>query len=1842
MKAQFVAGLMFAVACPVWAADWLVAPVAETRAAAEAGDVAAQQALGERLLHGRDGRTDVAEAYRWTERAAEAGSLEARLRLGMRREQGIGCPVDVDLAREYYQRAADQGEPGAALALARVWSSRQIGAQHDTGTALNWLRTAVASGAHEAQWRFAAVTHPKRGADPALVPERRRALEILAQAGDTAAQGDLGSLLVTGTMSRPEVSETALYWLQLALTDAKASGEAQRWQRLYLNAGLRTLPPEKVTEVTRRVAAFKPAPVRLLAPGVQSALHLDGPRPPQCASAESLARFAQVRERAEQGEVAAQFQLALTWHHSDGWEEPNLTAGGLTIVNGRVANASPTPVPKHLVDAARWYRAAITNGSAEAATHLGYMAVNGQLNEADLKFAVGKVQTLAEAGDAFAQHQLGNLHLAGRGVATNRVEAVRLLTRAAEGKLREAMYQLGLLHHAGSLVPQDLGEAARWLRQAAQAGDLRAIRQMSALFGQTVTATNGAAGRPASVSQPPPRKAARLALVPVADALRPAADLFTATLSTLPGMELVERAEIDRVIREQSLAATLAREPLKLGRLLGADGLVLLETNVVGDAVMADARLVAVGPGVVLGEWLIPFPVPEVAGWSARVAADAAPLFRKLAVPRGQATPVSVLGLRMAVNVPDAAAVSQGLSRLLSHRLTQEPELFVLERKLLNRLGAEKSLVADGDASFWSGSHLLDGSIEPDLNVPGRLQVQLVLTSPGNSPVTFTVGGSRTDLALLAETLAGRVLTALRMTSTVSWRPETEAQRFLEEATWARRWSQWEPALNAMESAWALGLRGPSHAELRQKLLLENLRFAGRPWSGTTNYPPLLRQPPEVANLDLIARALAGYLDHTRAQAAAARTNNPGWLALGAGTLEMSGRVIEEFYFAPEYWPGRTEQLAQLRSEMRALHALLGERLAEAQPRAQWDTLEYKFRQAHFDGRSGPVGLLPLEVRFLRFWAERPEEVLALHTRLQGQPDYGYWRPFFQLALPTPLVAWDVAGRARLPELWANHAQALTSATNLPGLFEHELGLMQTVPSSPWTTVEPKLTEAFRRLLDFAWIHREGLARHAAGPHTISSLLAACRARFQYYHGTTGHEPAGQRLEAVVASGEKRLRDYQGEVGLSLAKALLAETTPPDESRFNDLIAGPNFSQTQARELLPLVRAYAERFRFAPVNLGSGLKRVAELAEPPALAGTTNAAPVVIVPARGQPGPEALRVTRFWAAPELHRPPQAFVAFPLPERHFVERRLLDVQAWAWAEERLWLAWRHEISIKVPGTGRGDGFWVPQGCTHIAGYTLPDFAGEDHPEALPGAVALPTDNVHFQNRQPGRFAVVDGQLFAAGSNTVWRVAKAGSAPLKLPLAGLPALAAVHGRLIIAVPDELYAHDVRAGTQELLASGRRRPAANPADPGALGIGLATELPNGRMRVFFTGGGGFDYDFANRQWAAVARPPGAVLRPVGDHWSATVTSGLQYSVLRLLPDTGTNWQFASIRLPAPPGDVHAFMTGAPLAGIPLWAAADRALVPAGLAAASRSNLFWAVTGLDFHRGQTNHDTFMLAANGCHVRLAAWRKDLAQPAEIPLWLELPEGALTRLGVALTQTHNFPGKLAAAPGALLATPPGLVYRAESVPGVWFIPWADVLPRVEAQFARLAAARAARPAPGPQPGAQLLHRYDLDGDNQLNGVEFGALFFGEKLNPDVNSARTSLPNLFNAMDRNRNHVIEADEMLAGGELLRPRTPGSSPMVFRPPGFPGGGAPGSFPPRSGLPGRPGQPGQTPTGPPPPEILERYDKNRNGKMDPEEMQELLRDQLRGTAPRPRATTNSAAPAAPDSPPRPPASP
>jgi len=316
---------------------------------------------------------------------------------------------------------------------------------------------------------------------------------------------------------------------------------------------------------------------------------------------------------------------------------------------------------------------------------------------------------------------------------------------------------------------------------------------------------------------------ARLAIVSETDDTAAAADLLTAQLSSQPNIQLLERDQITRVYREQSLSKANT-DYLKLGQVLGADGLLLLEKVQEGGNQFLRVRLVAVKPGVMLEAERFDWARVDPVEWPAAFARHLKRNLAKLAVPKSAAIPLSVINLRSAASSKTAEETDRQLQLLTIERLSQQPELFVLERQKMSMLGEEKARQTD-DSAFWNGSWLLEGVVDQNGYSQDTMTVDIRLAPPhGGAPVAFAVSGSRTNLPEIIDQLVAGVNRALKINATVPPLDATaEAAQFCEEARWALRWNVLPEAAAAAEAAWALGKQDLDTALLRMRAALADI-----------------------------------------------------------------------------------------------------------------------------------------------------------------------------------------------------------------------------------------------------------------------------------------------------------------------------------------------------------------------------------------------------------------------------------------------------------------------------------------------------------------------------------------------------------------------------------------------------------------------------------------------------------------------------------------------------------------------------------------------------------------------------------------------------------------------------------------------------------------------------------------------------------------------------------------------------------------------------------------------------------------------------------------------------------
>lgn len=218
----------------------------------------------------------------------------------------------------------------------------------------------------------------------------------------------------------------------------------------------------------------------------------------------------------------------------------------------------------------------------------------------------------------------------------------------------------------------------------------------------------------------------------------------------------------------------------------------------------------------------------DLAEWSAAFEKHLDSFLPKLTVLVKDAIPISIVNLRSAVQSDEASETEMQLKLLIIQRLSQERQLFVLERQKMQSLSEEKELNAD-DSAFWNGSYLLEGVVDQNGYSKDTIMINARLSPPkGGATVAIEVSGSRTNFAEVINQLAAKIIEALKINSTVKeWNAADEAAQYFDEAKWALKWKVYSEAQAAANSAWALGKRDLECASIRVNSYLADAKPAG-------------------------------------------------------------------------------------------------------------------------------------------------------------------------------------------------------------------------------------------------------------------------------------------------------------------------------------------------------------------------------------------------------------------------------------------------------------------------------------------------------------------------------------------------------------------------------------------------------------------------------------------------------------------------------------------------------------------------------------------------------------------------------------------------------------------------------------------------------------------------------------------------------------------------------------------------------------------------------------------------------------------------------------------------------
>lgn len=299
-------------------------------------------------------------------------------------------------------------------------------------------------------------------------------------------------------------------------------------------------------------------------------------------------------------------------------------------------------------------------------------------------------------------------------------------------------------------------------------------------------------------------------------------DLLTEKFSRNQNIHVLDRVDIDYIIKEHAIAASeIAKKGIRIGELVGADGMIIFSDVEVQGKKYAYLRLVGVKTGLVFGTDCYPIDgKSREMDWLGNSAKKFTKLFPKLGVSKDNLIPVSILNFRSINPSKKMMDFERVIPKILTVGLSVDNKIIVTERWDAWKVAFEKELQSDTDG-FKTGNVLIDGEFE-EKNGQIDLSIRINKSNQEEKKI-ITVSGEKTNLPTLMQELTKKVRTHLDANhSEFDWNTEKEAKRFFEDAKWAYDFGKFQQASDAADSALALGLDTFELALLRARISSEN------------------------------------------------------------------------------------------------------------------------------------------------------------------------------------------------------------------------------------------------------------------------------------------------------------------------------------------------------------------------------------------------------------------------------------------------------------------------------------------------------------------------------------------------------------------------------------------------------------------------------------------------------------------------------------------------------------------------------------------------------------------------------------------------------------------------------------------------------------------------------------------------------------------------------------------------------------------------------------------------------------------------------------------------------------
>ncbi len=1147
---------------------------------------------------------------------------------------------------------------------------------------------------------------------------------------------------------------------------------------------------------------------------------------------------------------------------------------------------------------------------------------------------------------------------------------------------------------------------------------------------------------------------ARLAIIALDDESRNVADLLNAQLTQKGEFSLVERTEIERVYREQGLSAANDNY-LKLGQILGADGVFLLQRIESASETNLVSRLVATKPGVILVNSRATWPTnPSI--WAEAAANSLSGMRAKLLVLAKDALPISVINLRSAIPSEAANDTDRQLTALVVQRLSQEPLFFVLERQRMDLLSEEKDFAGE-QSPFWAGGYLLEGVIDQNGYSAEKITVNLRLTPPkGATPIAIEVSSDRKDLAGLINKLAVKVNEALKVRSTVrAWNAADEAEQFLKEAKWALKWGDHKQAQAAAESAWALGKHDLQSAVTRVEsyatvVSVGGVQYVNGSWTmgdkdlsramaegldslkeiaseghfiamkhriyltegaieinyaGTSNSPNPIK-------IEQARRALELYYNLSK--------NLPDfgahkeWNNVGMESLEAASEVLRDFNFVPAAQKPVANDLAELRNWAR----LVADQMTESVRGIYYITNRRVKYEAMSETLEGSPNIFLCKARWGAFWQEKPEDGIAFYRELMTSAAFAYIHDdAWVREVQTPrLVAWNPEDQKRLPDVWKNFLQELESSTNF--LWRMEAKAFRVADAEDvqhWVNYFEELMQvlfANERAIAANNVDLLYLDWHLGGLVSHNGLHSEIREKEEqrYYKQYTRRLERIQRWHLDALTMEEMER-----------KGLTSEEKP---------------------------KVVVQKKEDPATN------------NPPAgvPASTTNASALNVV-----------RVTQFAGIPLPELPPE-LRSFPPP---------IKFTSHHWYAGKLVVEFKYEATIYFDD-GSGNQQLFPH--NHVAVLDAKASRWE--------LITCPEEDVMVENRFYHRTALVNGDLYMSEGKQVRRYDRASGKWVPLPISNPDnyELFAVAGRLYAANSEIIFEIADNGKTTRILASRRRQPSVTKLDVlDDFGEPVLFEGPGHSLRANIKGK---VYTWTQNDWREDFSAEESDLLANGTlfRYSENPRGSMLYlSTESSLPVVGFE-RAMGFSYPPPPQQAGVVVK-------PLWVMPPGLITDVPTATMDGSNMVFLVdhsTEKKTVKGDSIVKVDINEQDGYHASLLYFSPDRSGPKKLYLRFDAPGACPPLLGVNAHKESHFIGTMMrrASPYWMIAADGWLIFGNDLVPtgqkpGVWMLPLSDLAPAIEAEKKRQAAEIAA----AQQAKKDIASKYDSNHDGTLQPEE---------------------------------------------------------------------------------------------------------------------------------------------------------